>query len=490
MGDQASFSDLPLEMLREVLSHLCLADLIRCKQVCKDWNALISTGIKLTSLVVVRKRDDRVRWHFDNRLVAEFELCEPNLFLAQRNQPILLSLKRLKIDCEIDEFDQNDLNLFTNLLCLEVTQDVASDLSLALPKLEFLYSNLFNLDFDISISCPKLNTIHCEEFEGLDYNLKLKHPESLVELKASGLGEANLAKFTNLKRLITDKHDDFERILHELPHLQEIRFDKDVETLTAEFESDDLTGQLKELLRGFLRLKRNLKQKHLEVYFSGLHVTNESIERIDLNERPDQPEISNEHFYMKNYENLQERIGFVNEVNYTRLMSLVDELPADYLDKFANLYTVTVDGAIRNEDHLLNFLKRLVNFDFLRLKNVSNLSQTFMDRLPAACANLWNLELSDSQGLELDFDFVRRFKKLALINLQLELSLSSAKSIVSVFGESSWRQDALNFRCNGIFYRIERQTAGLFHLYVEADLRKENCTLADLICFLEQTVSG
>ena len=121
-------------MPRRVLSHLCLADLIRCKQVCKDWNALVLTGIKLTSLVVTRKRDNRVRWHLANRPVADFELCEPKLFLAQRNQPILLSLKRLKIDCEIDEFDQNDLNLFTNLLCLEVIQDVTSYLCLALPK--------------------------------------------------------------------------------------------------------------------------------------------------------------------------------------------------------------------------------------------------------------------------------------------------------------------------------------------------------------------
>lgn len=488
MGDRTGIGDLPLEMLCEVLKQLCLADLIRCKRVCKDWNSLVSTGIKLSRLVVDRKRNERIRWHYDNRPVIALELCEPNLFLAKRNQPILLSLKSLKIYCEIDEFNQNDLNRFTNLLNLEITQDQASDLSLSLPKLEFLCLELCNhYDFEIAIDCPSLRTLRCEDDEFL-YLMKMKHPESVVELKTKH-SESNLAQFTNLQRLITNDHEHFEGILQELPGLREIRFDGEIESLISEFESTDLTGQLKELLRGFLSVKRSLKRKHLEVYFGGLHVTDESIERIDLNERPDEPEISNEHFYMKNYEHLQERIGFVNEVNYTRLMSLVDEVPADYLHKFPGIYSVTVDGAIRNEDHLLGFLRRLDDFDYLRLKNVSNLSQAFAERLPEACANLWNFELSDSLDLELDYSFVRRFQKLAFITLQQELSLRSAKSIINVFSESSWLQDALNFRCKGVFYRIERPIDGLYHLYVGSDLKKENCASDDVISYLEQAVS-
>lgn len=491
MSDQTKIGDLPPEMLCEVLQCLCLADLIRCKQVCKDWNSLLSTGLRLTSLVVDRKRNHRIRWHYDQRPVIASELCEPNLFLAQLKRPMLRGLKSLKVNCLIDEFEPNDLNALTNLLRLEINHELTSDLNLKLPVLEFLSLDIYTCDFDISIDCPNLKSFHCEGEEF--FNVKIKHPESIVEAKINNEvdSDSQLAQFKNLERLITNDHQAFEDILKQLQRLRLIRFDCEVEHLLTD-STTNLTDQMKELLRDFLRIKKSLRRDDLQVYFAGLQVSEATIEKIDLNENLDELHISNEHFYMKNYQHLQERISFVTRVNYTRLMSLVDEVPKDYFDRFHEIYNVTVEGTIKDENHLLGFLRSLDDFDHLQLKNVNNLSQAFVERLPEFCPQLWNFELVDNQGLELDFDFIRRFKKLKLITLQLELSVRAAKSIINVFKDSSCLQDYFSFRCKGVFHRFESQKQndgspdGLFKLYVGSELAKENCSLDDVISYLEE----
>lgn len=483
--------DLPPEMLCAVFGHLCLADLIRCKLVCKDWNTLISTSIRLTRLVVDRKRDHRIHWYYSHEPVIAAELSEPNLFVAQLNRPILLGLKSLKVHCLIDEFELKDLNLFTNLLRLEINHELASDLSLKLPKLEALFSDVYASGYLFTIVCPNLKTFHMADDDGL-ISMKIEHPESIVELKINLDEDSNLGQFKNLQRLIiTSGHQAFEDFLPKLPRLRLVRFDNELESLLflweAEDETVDPTDQLKELLRGLMSAKRRAKRGDLKVYFAGLHLTDATIENIDLNWNSDGAQISNEHYYLKNYEHLQEKIHFVTGVNYTRLMSLVNEVPKDYLDKFCKLHTVTVDGEIKNEDDLLDFLKKLEDLDTLQLHNVSNLSQAFVERLPGFCANLWTFELSDDRGLDLDFGFFGRFKKLRQIILEPELSVRSVKSIINVFKESaSCLQDAFNFRCRGVFYRFESQEQHRsYRLYVGSDLMKENCSLDDVISYLE-----
>ena len=77
---KATINHLPPEMVIHLLQHLSLSELIEKKRVCKLWNELISTHLKITRLVVdsdPRKKDPW--WLLRQQVDEYFEVskCAP-----------------------------------------------------------------------------------------------------------------------------------------------------------------------------------------------------------------------------------------------------------------------------------------------------------------------------------------------------------------------------------------------------------------------------
>ena len=115
----STIDHLPPEILRYLLGFLSLSELIEKKLVCKLWNELISSQLKVTRLAVERYARKKERWWYVSQPVDEYlEVCHPHLFAAQLHRPILANLKHLRI--ESDDFEPNHLNAFAQLVHLEV----------------------------------------------------------------------------------------------------------------------------------------------------------------------------------------------------------------------------------------------------------------------------------------------------------------------------------------------------------------------------------
>ena len=133
-------------------------------------------------------------------------------------------------------------------------------------------------------------------------------------------------------------------------------------------------------------------------------------------------------------------MSLVYEVNYSLLFSLVNVLPADYIDRFNNLCEVIAHCPV-DEQHFLGFLKKLYCLKSLTLWN-SNLSQRFFDTLPEF-GSLTYIDLDhddeerkdnrEEDEIYLNFSFLSQFVNLNYLWITKDLSLESIRSLIPAF---------------------------------------------------------
>ena len=57
----ATFSDLPIEMKERVFLEMPISELLRCKQVCKEWRAFIDS-LRYRSLCIVKQNPFQIQY--------------------------------------------------------------------------------------------------------------------------------------------------------------------------------------------------------------------------------------------------------------------------------------------------------------------------------------------------------------------------------------------------------------------------------------------
>ena len=497
-----TISDLPPEMLCQVLRNLSLRELIDNKLVCKLWNELISSHLKVTRLVVDQYGRQKDRWWHVSRPVNEYlELCRPRLFVVQLHRLILANLRhlRIKVFNELDDFDLNDLNVFVQLVHLEVDYvirrpDTRIDWNLPQLKiLKFLFwgTNEEKRMTQISIDCPKLKALSCD-IEENDF-FDVKSPETITTFHGCLYG-THLAKFKNIEvyqcraelRFVDDA------LMKRLPAAKELRIEGDLGgfyyQLNLEVEGlDDLRRFLKRLLSN----RRKVVRPDLRLFFGGIEITDEAlVDRLDLRmvEHFDNfPKLSDEHFYFGDYPadgkpNLQEELTYVEHVHYSILMSLMDDLPRDYFlndyfERFWNLKIIYTKGEIQDPDHFAFFIAQLEHLQYLGLIE-PGLFQDWYDRLPTICS-LQNFDLREKDEIELNFDFLALFEPhVELVNIFRDMALQSARSLPNLIKSfHTWyvRKFRFKFRGADAVIRMRKsnedsdQSDGSFVTYVDLD---------------------
>lgn len=466
-----TIDDLPPEMLQEVLRPLSLLNLIRCKLVCKRWNELISR-MKVERLFVDDDLEIKKRWFYSNMSNKPWELACSQLFVAQHKRAILSNLKYLRLDYEVSNddlkqpkvlrFDPNILNEFKQLIHLEIDNYEAGELHLKLSNLEILSLNWFYNTNSVSIDCPKLTIMRFWEQPEND-QLRMKHIDRIRVLYSSILG-AKLARFKNLEKLYCDQYDQ------ELPDQFTLSKLKQLKLIYCglgfgRYDIGRPFWDLQQRIREFMRLKRVLGRKDLQVYFAGLLLIDEDLSDINfgLEVRESLEFISPEQLYMRHYHRLQDELDFVVQVEYNRLFSLVDVLPDDYFRRFLNLRYVDAICPL-NESDFLAFLRQIYSLECLSISR-SDLTQIFFDSLPEFCS-LFTIYMTEtdkpsvsSEELQLNFSFFKKFRRLCFVEIEKNLSLSSLRSLFGAFEhQKNMFEDKLSFYFRGELFEILKNT--------------------------------
>lgn len=118
-------------------------------------------------------------------------------------------------------------------------------------------------------------------------------------------------------------------------------------------------------------------------------------------------------FQMNNYDALCDNVSCGGRpLDYNELMGLVKgNLPDDFFIKFRDFRTVEVSGEV-NQEHLLQFLKRMEYFVKLQL-NAAILDQSFFDGLQEM-SQLTEVHMRNSLTLRVNYDFLLTLKHLEI----------------------------------------------------------------------------
>ena len=363
----------PPEILCKIFKHLNLKELIKCKKVNKNWYSIVNDLIKVKRLVVGQGYS--YKWYFTNELIKEeIECCHPNLFLTQYKRSFLANLNYLYIDPQLLNFDLNNVNQFTQLIHLETIFGFKSNtiFNLTLP-------NLQNLSFDthrscyLIIECPKLKILCYKNYRS-NGNLDIKYPNTIIYLETC-LYDEKLMVLKNVEYLITDNYKAIDEST--LSNLKEFHFEQNISALFFDLDEElnlsiSRFDYIEGCLRRFMSRKRRLKMNSLKTFFLGIQLFN-NIDEINfegLQQRFSRGRngADPEKFYMNNYNRLKNNLTFICEVDYSRLMAAVNEIPTDFFKKFNNLKNVCSHGTIVNEKHFLSFLKNIKRLSDVDLK--------------------------------------------------------------------------------------------------------------------------
>lgn len=425
--------DLPPEMLEEIFSYLCLITPVELKLVCKLWNELISR-MKLHSLFVDNDLDSREKWFHSNRPCRQSELCTPVVFYSRHKHPTLVNLRCLRLDNSIGHhptyFDFNELNMFEQLVQLEIHCDWTKDLDLHLPNLEILLLVKNQLARKVNLDCKKLAAL---SYSNHGNSLFVQHPDTIRMLDSNMVG-TKLIQFKNLEWLRCANKN----LTIDDSTLQTLR--KLEVAAHTDYKGRDFR-ELIEALRSLIQRKRRLGGSDLVIYLAGLQViTEDDLSEIEFDFGLGSNLIWSEKLHMKHYDRLQVRMEFVQDVDYNQLVDSIDVLPDDYFSRFSNLREVTAYCPL-NEQHFSEFLRKVYSLQKLALYFSPDLSQSFFDSLPEFCSlfyfyllrprEWYSGENNERHVIKLDFKFIGRFKKMKFLGIYEKLSRRSSNSIFS-----------------------------------------------------------
>lgn len=168
-----------------------------------------------------------------------------------------------------------------------------------------------------------------------------------------------------------------------------------------------------------IQQKRRLNRRDLQIFFLGIDFEQRTdggneelnLSAYDLVFSRYHLNAQNLAIYFDNYERLDDRLPFVNCVDYSSFedrFDSFDNVPDDFFDRFPIINNVHVSRRIAEPNSFRTFLSGCHSLHSLSLKN-SDLEQAFFDRLPLVCSSIGSLHVKEN--LE-NFDFVLKFKNL------------------------------------------------------------------------------
>lgn len=395
-------NELPDNVLIKIFGFFNLKDLTSLRDVCTRFRQICESEIKIEELVVSSRIEDRIGlWSFGDRPIyykdaisVRAMFIDIELFNLKQHLKCL-HIRNFTGDSDL-QFDFDVLTGFVQLQQLDVDAFLAARkgekviiCSQSLRVMSTVPQNSFVLETpNLAIfKCKYLNDMHfvypamLKVVEVSDYQQKcsdFKNLECLVLEHGGALDPDLLMTFEQLKELKVHAGNT-------------IRFVRFRETMNFIFKA-----------------KLVLRRLDFRVFIHGVLVNdlNQFVGEFD-NDRPLDYQMG---CYMRNADLLSRNLSYYTSFNWSDLMSIFDhQIPDDFTVRFFNIRSVTVSGGIKDEHHLIGFLKH-VNLESLYLKQ-SDPSQNFFAQL-TACHRLIKLKIEDSIDLRLNYEFLLRFKLL------------------------------------------------------------------------------
>ena len=466
---------LPTEILLTIFEHLELLDVLRCRQVCRQWHATIEL-MRLDSLVIFEKRLETGRygrWPYSLEAIdpkRSINVAKLNPQLNRTGSPFLFGLRRLKVQGALkDDLQSAFIELINRLGALEelyMWELKNDDKEIAIRSNSLIYLGICfaSRGKPIIIDTPKLRKFMI--ISGLQ-NLKFVYPNQITELElASSLSERLqvVSQFTGVQLLSCacrlERSD-----LKALGSLREIRFCNSLYGGTPQ--------TMKQNALELLQLKRELNHGDLRIVFRGIVL--EDAGQLD---GYDSAEDNLFELLMSNYNKLASgQLDWVDHLDFSLLNRWISGagLPEDFHTKFSALRQVNITDHIDN--NLIQFLKKCKKFRSLFVTYSS--LRAFHNQLEIIPSFVEILAIERKQ--QPDFHFILNFCKLK----PAEFGRETALDVVQVAWQTIEKVQAIIFRLEPKHFRIEREQTNQFVLRIDHDHYKTFEHLEALIRFLD-----
>lgn len=409
---------IPIELLSMILNRLSTADQIRCRLVSKKFRFVIENEVKVRRLIVsLNQKVCEGKWYRTYRRFDLNDLINAKHLDFLQTEPFRKMFSKLRMLYVYDfpeilpPCDLDSLNELRELEHLELWFLRIKNLSkLTLPNLKVF---CVNEQTSARLIIDTNSLLHLKTVFELDL-FTFNHASSIRSVQCNRLTPGILA-FTNLEHLccylITQPL--VSDLLPKLVHLKRLQF-YDQETV----------------YQSLVEQKRRLNRRDLKIFYLGINFEQRNGRNEELDLSAYNLAFSRYHLnaqnlpiYFDNYHRLDDRLPFVNCVDYSAFedrFGLLENVPGDFFDRFPIINNVHVSRRIVEPESFRTFLTGCSSLHSLSLKN-SHLEPAFFDRLPSVCSSIGALHIK----ADLDsFEFVLEFKNL----LDLEI-ISESLSI-------------------------------------------------------------
>ena len=451
----------PPELLVEIIYLLQVKDIIRAKLVCKQWNSIISTFIKIKNLVVCDYPPIKERYFATNEPVNCCQMIrvgkDLDALVRNLNGTMFINLRKLYVTNIYDKFLEIDfLNNFSLLQRLELShlKTKGRACTLLLPYLTILNIDNISLKASIIIDAPALEKLRLNSEEIHMKKVQFTHGESVRLLEiCKPISCVKLSGFQNLEHLYcqqTIKDVD----LTKWPKLKEFQF----------YEDEEMFGELR-------KQRNELKMTDLKLHFYGFELPELPTNKIQtylFNHYIKEETIN---LYGPNFCNLASVLPFIQLLTYSELEDHSNRLPGkidDLIKRFVNLKGLIVSKKV-NLDQFVGVLAVCKHLNQLELRS-SCLEQTFFDdALVRLCPSLISLCIRGQSGLS--FEFLSQLKWLKEFSVDQTLALPFVCKMLQDrdFEEFSFKYDLVDMSISCSEYAKE----------LNVTLQKEECFYFD-----------
>lgn len=418
-----SLNELPVELVEMIFNQLPLVDRIRCRSVNKKWRFIVD-NLRTKSLVLFTSKLTVIpRWPFttepvklNNLLIREdFSLCLEivlRLKIFDYLEKLYLSSEVFMAPSEVEKCLNRLVRLKELSVNIASSGVVSPSCKLSLPSLEILEIFLDgNTDCDLILDTPNLTKIHARS----DFTkFSFIYPEKIKFFKTyANFEDRSFSQFTNLESVSLNLLISIEAgLLHSLTKLKKLSL-----SYCKEFDNSPFMSK-SELLSFADRVKRISNSKQLEITYGGLSL-NTKLSDCRYSEKS--YEYINESVmcsYLKNLDYLSDTLPGERLVFESGgLDQLIDRLPRGFLKRFANLRSLSLQGAINLEleAKLTLLLDDCRYLDAVEFTSCSLSDHFYWNVLPKKCSFLNFFKITESPPM--NFDFLLEFGLLRMLGI-------------------------------------------------------------------------
>ena len=409
---------LPPEIKLNFFNQLSIRDSIKCRQVCKDWLAIIDC-LRYKSLdfhVAYCERSE-----LKNSYETDIDLWILNFEKFFRSVTIDPKFSRIKVmnatgylwevenlDVFINHFHGlEELNLFS----------VPDKFALNLKFLKKLF--LFGPENEVKLETPSLTHLITEELS----NFEICYPEKIKYLEV--YNTSSLTQLKNLEVLIVIDYSDIENTIRQLS--ADLHRSPKLKRVYIGYQCENFDKKLDQI-----PIHRN---SDLQVYYYGFRIYSDLFGNFDLTNiknlnEPNVNILEWTSFMARNYSTSMDDKPYHFDLDYNRLLDEFDQnIPSDFLKKISKFDSIKIKN-LDDEMKILKFLESAKPRDVV-IKNPT-LSRSFLEQLSKfSFIDILRINIDEWPAFLDDFNFDFKNEEIYL-EFQIRCSIKSLRPMFEV----------------------------------------------------------